>query len=98
MKNTQNQSKATSTIVRTGLIALSLTGSLLVASPAAAASACKGLDNSACTDNTSCGWVEGYQRKDGRSVKSFCRIKSASKKPTAQKSTAKKLDKSVASK
>lgn len=90
MKTTNTQTKTNSAIVRSSLIALSLIGSLLVSGPATAASACKGLDNSACSNNSSCGWVEGYQRKDGRSVKSFCRTKSGAKKSSAKKSADKK--------
>lgn len=44
-----------------------------LASPTNAASQCKGLAVDACNQNAVCGWVEGYERKDGRSVKSFCR-------------------------
>ncbi|MBL4673680.1 MAG: hypothetical protein JKX81_15590 [Arenicella sp.] len=90
MKKTQTQIKANSTMTRASIIALSLIGSLLVSGPAAAASACKGLENSACSNKSSCGWVEGYQRKDGRSVKSFCRTKSVAKKSVAKKSINKK--------
>ena len=90
MKTTNTQIKANPAIVRSSIIALSLIGSLLVSGPATAASACKGLDNSACSNNSSCGWIEGYQRKDGRSVKSFCRTKSGAKKSGAKKSTDKK--------
>ena len=92
MKTTHTQTKARSTIARTSIIALSLIGSLIVSGPASAASACKGLDNSACGSKSSCGWVEGYQRKDGRSVKSFCRTKSGAKKSGAKKSGAKKSE------
>lgn len=42
-----------------------------------AASDCKGLQNSACDANASCRWVDGYQRKDNRKVKAFCRSYSA---------------------
>lgn len=44
-----------------------------------AASQCKGLDNSACNLNAACGWINGYERKDGRVVKSFCRSKPKAK-------------------
>ncbi len=64
----------TKTIKTIAVINTILLGSLL-ATQANAASACKGLENSACTSTAQCGWVEGYQRKDGREVKSFCRTK-----------------------
>jgi hypothetical protein len=89
MKTTNTQIKINSAFARSSLIALSLIGSLLVSVPVAAASACKGLDNSACSSKSSCGWVDGYQRKDGRSVKSFCRTKSVAKKSASKKSTSK---------
>jgi hypothetical protein len=89
MKTTNTKIKTNSIIARSSLVALSLIGSLLVSGPVSAASACKGLDNSACGSKSSCGWVEGYQRKDGRSVKSFCRSKSVAKKSVTTQSTAK---------
>ncbi len=73
--NTKLNQTAKSTILRTALIAAGLLGSMLMAGPATAASACKGLDNLECSSNQACGWVEGYVRKDGRTVKSFCRSK-----------------------
>lgn len=90
MKTTNTKIKTNSIIARSSLVALSLIGSLLVSGPVSAASACKGLDNSACGNKSSCGWVEGYQRKDGRSVKSFCRTKSVAKKSVAKKSVTSK--------
>jgi len=73
MKTNLNHTNATATIVRTGVVAAGLIGAMIIASPATAASACKGLENSACAANASCGWVNGYERKDGRTVKPFCR-------------------------
>ncbi len=81
--------QTTSKLRRASIIALGLAASLLASNPTVAASACKGLENSACNTNASCGWVEGYQRKDGRSVKSFCRAKPVSNKSLAKKSVAK---------
>ena len=52
------------------------------------ASQCKGLDNGACSAKASCSWVEGYERKDGRTVKSFCRTKSVAKQKSVAKSVA----------
>jgi hypothetical protein len=84
MTSKPNQIKTKSSMLCRSLIVLGIIGSMLVALPATAAATCKGLDNSACDNNASCAWVEGYQRKDGRSVKSFCRTKSAAKKSTSQ--------------
>ena len=96
-KTTATQNKTTSKIFRTSLMAASLLGLLLVAGPTSAASACKGLANSACSNSASCGWVEGYQRKDGRSVKSFCRAKPASNKAVSKKPAKKRVKSTVAS-
>ena len=69
-----------STSLTSGLFSLAIAASLLLASGTAnAASQCKGLENSACSQNTSCGWVQGYERKDGRKVSGFCRTKAKSK-------------------
>lgn len=51
----------------------------------ALSSECKGLENSACSTKKVCSWVEGYERKDGRQVKSFCRTKSSIKKKPKSK-------------
>lgn len=97
MNTMQNQKNTASTIGRISLITISLLVSLLMAGPATAASACKGLENSACDNKASCGWVEGYQRKDGRAVKSFCRAKPLTKTSVSKK-LAVKSESSVASK
>lgn len=94
----KNQKVATSRLVRVSLITLGLLASLFVAGPAAAASACKGLENSACNSNASCGWVDSYQRKDGRTVKSFCRTKAVSKSSTTKRASTKKANQLTAKK
>lgn len=53
--------------------------SLFSASQAGAAS-CKGLEQAKCGAESSCSWVKGYERKDGRKVKAFCRTKASAKK------------------
>ncbi len=37
------------------------------------ASACKGLEESACKGNASCTWVSGYTTKNGNTVSAYCR-------------------------
>lgn len=49
------------------------------------ASDCKGLEANNCAAKSSCSWIDGYTRKDGRKVKSFCRAKPSSKAKTALK-------------
>ena len=57
------------------LAATIVTVGLAMSAPASAASQCKGLDNEACDTSSSCSWVAGYERKDGRKVEAFCRAK-----------------------
>jgi hypothetical protein len=45
-------------------------------SASALSAECKGQLQSQCEGSQSCSWVDGYERKDGRSVKGFCRTKS----------------------
>lgn len=79
-------SKLIKSIIATGLFTL-----LVFGTQVNAASACKGLENSACNGASSCSWVDGYTRKDGKTVKSFCRTKATSKKATAKKANSTKL-------
>ncbi len=64
--------------IRNSILAISLVSAMSF-SGQASASQCKGLESNDCGSNASCSWVEGYERKDGRTVKSFCRTKPASK-------------------
>ena len=68
----------TTNIIKLSLFSALLSASL-VAGSASAASKCKGLENSVCGATTSCGWVNTYERKDGRTVKGFCRTSSRGK-------------------
>jgi len=68
--------RRTATTVKSGVVSASLIiGLALASSPTQAASACKGLDTKACGSSSSCQWINGYERKDGRTVSSFCRTK-----------------------
>lgn len=53
---------------------------------------CKGLSKTQCTSDNSCSWVNGYKRKDGVKVKSFCRTSAKKKKQTTNKKSTKKTD------
>ena len=79
--------RRTSRFIRIGTITSGLLGSLLISGSISAASACKGLDSDACGASASCGWVESYQRKDGRTVKAFCRTKSTRKAKASEVSS-----------
>ena len=61
---------------------------LLSGGQVSAASQCKGLSNAACDANAACGWVQSYERKDGRTVNAFCRTKAKSSKSSNQKTKA----------
>lgn len=50
-------------------------GLCALASAASAASPCKGLAQDLCAADAQCAWVEGYMRKDGRSVAAHCKLK-----------------------
>ncbi len=45
---------------------------------ASAASPCKGMEQSACVADGACIWIDGYTRKDGRTVASHCKLKGGS--------------------
>ncbi|MES9957979.1 MAG: hypothetical protein ABW086_13075 [Sedimenticola sp.] len=51
-----------------GALLFSVTGSLQAAE-------CKGLSSKQCAADAACAWVDGYQRKDGRTVSGYCRTK-----------------------
>jgi hypothetical protein len=63
---------------KTTLPAISL---LVLASsmPALSASQCKGLVEASCAEQVSCQWIDGYVRKDGRSVSSHCKTRPGKK-------------------
>lgn len=48
-------------------------------------SPCKGLDEKACTAKAECSWIAEAKRKDGKTVKAHCRLKS--KPPAATPKT-----------
>ena len=56
-----------------------LAAAALAAVPASAASQCKGAQQDACGAMAECTWVNGYVRKDGRSVSSHCKKKARGK-------------------
>jgi len=63
-------------------LTLGLGAALLAAAslPAVAAGDCKQLSRQDCQSSARCGWVQGYERKDGREVASYCRSKPVPKK------------------
>jgi len=75
--------KIQTSVARTFLLTATLAG-VSMTGQVSAASACKSLQETACSSNTSCSWIAGYERKDGRQVKSFCRSKPGAKKKTLE--------------
>lgn len=63
------------------LYAALLAAAVLVPGVASAASQCKGMQQNACGADAQCIWVDGYTRKDGRSVSSHCKTKARKKAP-----------------
>lgn len=53
--------------------ATSMVASSIIFAVNAQATSCKSLEQQACSTEPACTWVEGYQRSDGRSVRSYCR-------------------------
>jgi hypothetical protein len=58
-----------------------LSGAMLFSAAGLAASQCKGMQQDACAAAGQCVWVNGYLRKDGRSVASHCKTRSGKKMP-----------------
>lgn len=59
-------------------------GTLLVAGPVSA-SECRGLEQEACQANDACTWVDSYERRDGRVVRGYCRLRGG-RQPAAEES------------
>ena len=70
-----------------------LVGALLAPAAGTAASRCNAMQQDACTGAAECVWVDGYTRKDGRSVASHCKTKSTRKSDPQVSSGALKLSK-----
>jgi hypothetical protein len=45
----------------------------LTTAPAFSASACKGLDEASCKQDSSCSWISSYTTKNGNTVSAYCR-------------------------
>ena len=70
-----------------------LVGASLAPVAGTAASRCNAMQQDACTGAAECVWVDGYTRKDGRSVSSHCKTKSTRKSDPQASSGALKLSK-----
>ena len=57
----------------TRIFPLAVLGGILLAAFDVSASSCKALEQEACAAEPSCSWITGYQRSDGREIKSYCR-------------------------
>lgn len=56
-------------------LAILLTLLAIISQPTSAEVICKGLDTEMCELHDHCRWVNGYERKDGRTVTGYCRTK-----------------------
>lgn len=56
-------------------------------------SECKGLSNSECAVKDGCRWINSYTRKDGKSVKGYCRTGVKPKNAAPPKAKEKPADK-----
>jgi len=52
---------------------------LISSTSVAADKPCKGQEMQACNQSNSCSWVNSYKRKDGKTIKSYCRNSAKSK-------------------
>jgi hypothetical protein len=55
--------------------------------PAKAKSPCAGLTETACRAAAECSWVPATKRKDGKTVKAYCRKKTVPKTPVPKAKT-----------
>lgn len=62
----------------------------VAAAPVGADSACKGLEKRQCESKADCTWVDGYTRKDGVKVASYCKGKGGKKGSASSTSKGKK--------
>ena len=69
------------------LVVASTVGLAMFGAAPASAQVCKGLSKSACGSNDRCSYVKGFKRKDGATVKAFCRAKPG--QGTAKKASSK---------
>ncbi len=83
-----------SAIRKTALV-LAATGLMSFSQLSSAASACKGLQQDACSSDNSCSWVKSYSTKSGKTINAYCRNKSTpgSKKTLPDSSSAAEGDK-----
>lgn len=80
---------------RSFIAATSLVVAAVSVSAVQAESSCKGLVADQCSTKSSCIWVNGYTRKDGRSVKGYCRSrggKSSGASPQSQAPNENRID------
>lgn len=47
----------------------------IISQPTSAEVICKGLDTEMCEMHDHCRWINGYERKDGKTVEGYCRTK-----------------------
>ena len=82
-------------LVRKSVLVLATAGLLSFSQFSSAAGACKGMQQDACSSDTSCSWIHSYTTKKGKTIKAYCRNKPKSDKSKAvpDSSSAGKSDK-----
>lgn len=69
------------------LTVVAASGVLALASQAAVAAECKGMEKASCERQDSCTWVDSYERKDGVKVNGYCRGTGGKKSSSASGSS-----------
>jgi hypothetical protein len=84
-----------SSTIRKSALLLAIAGLFAVSPVSFAAGACKGMQQDACSSDSSCSWINSYTTKKGKTINAYCRNKSKSNKSKAvpDSSSAGKTDK-----
>ncbi len=84
-----------SSAVRKSLLILSTTAMLSISQFSFAAGSCKGMQQDACSGDSSCSWINSYTTKMGKTINAYCRNKpkASSNKAVPDSSKVNKSDK-----
>jgi len=69
---------------------LSITIVFTLSTTSNAANLCKGEKETVCAQTNSCNWIKAYKRKDGVTIKAYCRTKPTKKIKSKTSTTLKK--------
>ena len=84
-----------SSAIRKPVLILSMAGLLSLSQFSFAAGSCKGLQQDACSSDSSCSWINSYTTKKGKTINAYCRNKpkASSNKAVPDSSRVNKSDK-----